>query len=68
MEELGWEKMVDSRKRVRIVLTLWPAESRPEKGSGGARREEKEGRPQALEVPVRTKAAPQFWLLGEERG
>lgn len=46
MEELGWEKMVVSRKRVRIMLTLLSAESRPEKDSGGERREE--GRPQAL--------------------
>lgn len=43
MEELGWEKMVDSRKRVRIMLTLLSAESRPEKDSG--EREGKRGGP-----------------------
>lgn len=31
--DLEGEKVVESRKRVRIMLTLLPAESRPEQGS-----------------------------------
>lgn len=54
MGELGWEKIIDSR-RVRIMRTPLPAES-SQRRTHRARREEKEGRPQTLEVPMRTKA------------
>ena len=57
LEELGWKKIIDSRGRVGIMpAPLLGEPSQRGALEGRARREEKEGRLQALKVPVRTKA------------